>query len=365
MHAAMFAIILAGGAGTRLRPLTYAIRQELVPVVNTPLLEYRLRNLAHHNVRDVVIACSGDARDIESYFGDGAALGLRMQYVYEEHRLGSGRAVKEAAHAIGASGTLVVCNGDIITNVDLTAMIARHRETGAMLSMSLAPVHDPWDYGVAEVNDDLRIRSFVEKPPQGSEPSNLINAGTWLWEPELLERIPDDDSAIRDQFSERVLFPGVIADNLRVQGHTEDLWVDVGSPERYLIATELLLDRMTRTAGADILEIGESNIVDSAVIEGKVAIAEGAAIGDGVRIIGPAVLGARTIVGEGAVLERSVLWDGASVGAHAHVTGSILATGVVVESAATLTDAVLASGAQVSEGRALDPGARLMPNERA
>ena len=157
-----------------------------------------------------------------------------MQYSYEDRPLGSGRAVKEAARAAGATGTLVVCNGDILTNVDLTAMIARHRETGATLSMSLAPVHDPWTYGVAEVDDDLRIRSFVEKPPQGEEPSNLINAGTWLWEPEMLDRIPDDETAVRDGFSERVLFPGIIADGLRVQGFTEDLWVDVGAPDRYM-----------------------------------------------------------------------------------------------------------------------------------
>ena len=199
----MFAIILAGGAGTRLRPLTYARRKELVPVVNRPLLEYRLRGLKEHGIEDVVLACSQGMREVEEHFGDGASLGLRIRYNYEDRPLGSGRAVKEAARAHGATGTLVVCNGDIITNVDLTAMIARHRETGATLSMSLAPVHDPWDYGVAEVDAELRIHSFVEKPPQGEEPSNLINAGTWLWEPEMLDRIPDDDTAVRDGFSER------------------------------------------------------------------------------------------------------------------------------------------------------------------
>ena len=144
-------------------------------------------------------------REIEGHFGDGAALGLRLRYAYEDRPLGSGRAVKEAARASGAEGTLVVCNGDIITNVDLTAMVEQHQKSGATLSMSLAPVHDP-DYGVAEVDDDLRIRSFVEKPPKGSEPSNLINAGTWLWEPEILEMIPNDGSAVMDGF--RALFLG-------------------------------------------------------------------------------------------------------------------------------------------------------------
>ena len=183
----MFAIILAGGAGTRLRPLTYARRKELVPVVNRPLLEYRLRGLKEHGIEDVVLACSQGMREVEEHFGDGASLGLRIRYNYEDRPLGSGRAVKEAARAHGATGTLVVCNGDIITNVDLTAMIARHRETGATLSMSLAPVHDPWDYGVAEVDAELCIHSFVEKPPQGTAPSNLHITGRYILQPAIFD----------------------------------------------------------------------------------------------------------------------------------------------------------------------------------
>src|SRR6185295_10769186 len=213
----MFAVILAGGAGTRLRPLTYARRKELVPLLNRPLLEYRLLNLKQHGVADIVLACSQGAHEIEAHFGDGTALGVRLRYSYEDRPLGSGRAVKEAARAAGATGTLVVCNGDILTNVDLGAMIAQHRTTGATLSISLARVDDPWHFGVVAVDDDLRIRHFVEKPAQGEEPSNLINAGTWLWEPEVLDRIPDDETAVRDGFSERVLFPGIIDDGLRAQ----------------------------------------------------------------------------------------------------------------------------------------------------
>ena len=180
---------------------------------------------------------------------DGGA-GVGSRRLHTPRLGGAGRAVKQAATAFGATGTLVVCNGDILTNVDLTAMIERHRRTDATLSMSLAAVHDPWDYGVAEVDAGLRIFSFVEKPPQGHEPSKLINAGTWLWEPALLDRIPDDENAVRDGFSERVLFPGVIADGLRVQGFEEDLWVDVGSPDRYRTATRLLLDRSMRELDA-------------------------------------------------------------------------------------------------------------------
>ena len=127
----MLAIILAGGAGTRLRPLTYARRKELIPLLNRPLLEYRLLNLKEHGVSDIVLACSRGAGEIEQHFGDGASLGVRLRYCYEERPLGSGRAVKEAALAAGVGGTLAVCNGDILTDIDLTSMLARHRSSGA------------------------------------------------------------------------------------------------------------------------------------------------------------------------------------------------------------------------------------------
>jgi mannose-1-phosphate guanylyltransferase len=360
----VYAVILAGGAGTRLRPLTYARRKELVPVVNHPLLEYRLLNLKKHRVLDVVLACSQGMREVEDHFGDGSSLGLRIQYAYEDRPLGSGRAVKEAARAALAEGALVVCNGDIITNLDLTSMLAAHRRTGATLTMSLAAVHDPWTYGVAEVDDDLRIHRFVEKPPQGEEPSDLINAGTWIWEPQILDRIPDDDTAVRDGYAERVLFPGIIADGLRVQGFREDLWVDVGSPERYLLATRLLLERMTRDASDDVLGREGANLGGGVTFDGMVALGRGARLGAGVRIVGPAVIGRDAIVGPGTVIEGSAIWEESRIGEGARIKGSIIGAYAGIGDRATVVDAVLADGAEVVEGHALEPGARIMPNER-
>jgi len=360
----MHAVILAGGAGTRLRPLTYARRKELVPLLNRPLLEYRLLNLKQHGVLDIVLACSQGMREVEEHFGDGAALGVRMSYVYEDRPLGSGRAVKAAARAAGASGTLVVCNGDILTNIDLTGMIARHRETGATLSLSLAAVDDPWTYGVVDVDADLRIHHFVEKPPQGSEPSNLINGGTWLWEPTMLDRIPDDETAVRDGFAERVLFPGIIADGLRAQGFTEDLWVDVGSPERYLRATQLLLARTAEQAGAPVMVQDGAQIDPTAIVEGHVLIGRGTRIGARARITGPTVIGHDTIVGADAVIDASVIWEEARIGDGATIAGSILGAYAGIGDRASATDAVMGNGAEVEEDHHPEPGVRVMPNER-
>ena len=361
----MFAIILAGGAGTRLRPLTYARRKELVPLLNRPLLEYRLRNLALHGVRDIVLACSQGMREVEEHFGDGADLGVRLQYSYEDRPLGSGRAVKQAARFAGATGTIVVCNGDILTNVDLTAMLEQHRTTRATLSLSLAAVDDPWHFGVVEVDDALRISRFIEKPPQGEEPSNLINAGTWLWEPEMLDRIPDDETAVRDGFSERVLFPGIIADGLRAQGFEEDLWIDVGTPDRYLRATAMLLARTMRVAGADLAAADDARVGDAVMFDGDVVVGENVRIGDLAQIIGPTVIGPGGDIGDRALIDSSVLWEHVHVGAGARVSGSILAAGASVGDGAVVTDAILADGASVGDGIVLPPGARLMPGERA
>jgi mannose-1-phosphate guanylyltransferase len=361
----MHAIILAGGSGTRLRPLTYARRKELMPVLGRPLLEYRIENLRDHGIDQIVLACSAAVRELEAHFGDGSALGVRLHYAYEERPLGSGRAVKEAARMAGAEGTIAVCNGDILTNIDLTAMMQAHWKARATLSMSLARVDDPWHYGVVEVDDALGIHGFVEKPPQGREPSDLINAGTWLWEPEILDMIPDDDSAVVDQFSERVLFPGIIADGLTVQGFEEDLWVDVGAPDRYLRANALLLERAAVARSSHLLVEEGAVIAPDATITGMLYVARGASIKPGARINGPAVIGERTEVGAGATIDGSVLWDDVTIGADARVAGSIIGGRVVIGAGADVRNAVIADGARVPDGMRLQPGARLMPDEVA
>jgi mannose-1-phosphate guanylyltransferase len=314
-------------------------------------------------VRDIVVACSQGMREVEAHFGDGKGLDLTLRYSYEDRPLGSGRAVKQAFAMAGGSGTLVVCNGDILTNVDLTAMIARHRTTGATLSMSLAPVDDPWAYGVVEVDDETEIKSFVEKPPRGEEPSNLINAGTWLWEPEMLDRIPDDETAVRDGFSERVLFPQIIAAGQRVQGFLEDLWVDVGSPERYLRAHRLLLEREAPAGGVIGGECAE--IDETVEVQGAVAVGAGTRVKHLAMLTGPCAVGAGVLIEDGAHVEASVLWDNVRIGERARVTGSILGGGVTVGAGAVVEDAVIADGAMVAPRTRLAPGTALEPGQRA
>jgi NDP-sugar pyrophosphorylase family protein len=358
-----YAVILAGGAGTRLRPLTYACRKELMPIVGRPLLEYRLQVLRTHGVTDVVFACAGGARELEAHFGNGSDMGLRITYHRESRPLGSGRAVKEAARAAGATGTLVVCNGDILSDLSLGDMLRQHRATGAVISMSLAAVTAPWHFGVASVDQELRIQSFIEKPPRGREQSNLINAGTWLWEPAVLDRIPDDDSAIVDGFAERVLFPGIIAAGGRIQGFKDDFWFDIGTPERYLDANHRLLDRAMRGRKRQVACEDGVVIAPDAMVTGPVYAGRGAVIGRGARVVGPCVLGSGAVVEDGASVERSVLWQRARIGRRSVVRRSIIGAGGRIGRDVDLDDAVLANASGVAHGESPAPKTQLLPGE--
>ena len=358
----MDAVVLVGGGGTRLRPLTYALPKPLVPVLNRPLLTHIIANLARHGVRRVVLATS-DPR-IEAALGNGAGLGVKLTYSYETEPLGSGLAVKQAAprHV----GAFFVCNGDVITDLDLTAMAARHRERDAILSISLAAVADPTGYGVAELAEGGRITRFVEKPPPGEAPSNWANAGTWLFDPAVLDHIPDERM---DRSLEQLVFPSLIADGLIVQGFpSEAYWMDVGTSERYLRLHRDLLDGcmpgLMPVGDAPLLGEG-CEVWPDATLTGRLLLGRGCRIGGLASIAGPSVLGDECVVRERARIEASVLWSKVKIGAGALVRDSILGDGCWVGDDAVVEGAVLASGAKVKRGARLGPGSRLEPDEVA
>jgi mannose-1-phosphate guanylyltransferase len=272
----MNAVVLVGGGGTRLRPLTYAIAKPLIPVLNRPLIVHLLDNLKRHGVERVVLAASAKDRSIEEAIGDGSQLGLDVRYSYETEPLGSGLAVKAAARDFDSG--FFVCNGDVITDVDLSAMAALHRERRATLSIFLAPVDDPTAYGVAELGDADRIVRFVEKPALADAPSNWANAGTWLFEPEVLEHIPDERM---DRSLEQLVFPALISDGFLVQGFASTAyWMDVGTSERYVqlhrdILAGLLPGILTGGRSHEGLIDPSAKLEEIAAVGPKVLIAAG------------------------------------------------------------------------------------------
>ena len=362
----MNAVILVGGGGTRLRPLTYAVPKPLIPVLNQPLISRVIANLQSHGVDRVVLAASAGERRIETSLGDGAHLGVKLTYCYETEPLGSGLAVKQAA--LGFDGPFFVCNGDIITDLDLTAMAARHRQQGAILSISLSSVEDPSGYGVVELAAGDRITRFVEKPGRGEAPSSWANAGTWIFEPVVLKHIPDEKM---DGSLERLVFPSLIADGFVVQGFPSDAyWMDVGTSERYLrLHYDILEGRLDGWLPPDAQDgacLGDGcEVWPDAKLGPKVVLGRNCRIGGLASVVGPSVLGDGCSVRDHATIERSVLWSDVRVGSGAVVRDSIVGDGCWIGDDAVVEGAVLASGARVKRGVRLAPGARLEPEEVA
>jgi mannose-1-phosphate guanylyltransferase len=334
----MRAIVLVGGEGTRLRPLTWRTPKPLVPVLNRPLLEYMLRQLASHGVTSVRLAMTARSARVEQAFGTGAELSLDLDYVYEDTPLGSGGAIAQAA--AGWDEPFLVCNGDIVTDLDISAMIESHRARDGVLSIALHEVEDPSPFGVVALGEQDRITRFVEKPSREEAPSRLINAGVWLFEPALLREM--DATAFNRV--EDGLFPTLAAAGRRILGFHQPgaYWIDVGNPRSYL---RVNVDLLARMGGS------------------RTACAEGASIAPSARVT-TAALGAGTAVEAGAQVADSVLWDGVRVGAGATVRRSVLASGVVVGARATVEDAVVAHGARIAEGARLAGGAVLEPDAR-
>ncbi|RLT42723.1 MAG: NDP-sugar synthase [Chloroflexi bacterium] len=320
----MRAIVLAGGEGTRMRPLTWRTPKPLVPLLNRPLLDQLLLHLRDHGFDQITLALTQRAEAIQQSFGSGDRLGLALEYAYEDTPLGSGCAI--AMIAAGWDETFLVCNGDIITDLDLTAMLVSHRERAAELSISLYQVDDPSPFGVADLDEGGRIRRFVEKPPRELAPSLFINSGSWLFEPTLLA----DMDASRFNRAEDELFPNVCAQGRPVYGYMHaGYWADVGNPAA-LLRVNLDLVRQKTPDG--------------------VLLDEGVAIDLGGYVESPVVIGAQSRIASGAIVARSVLWDDVTIETGATVRGSMIASGVVIGAHAEVIDSVIAHGAIVEAG---------------
>ena len=361
----MKAIVLVGGQGTRLHPLTPRTPKQLVPMLNRPLLELLLRQLHGHGVREVNLAMTERNAAIEAAFADGSRLGLRLDRVYEGEPLGSGGAI--ASCAAGWDEPFLVCNGDIISDLDLGALIEAHRARSAELSIALHEVEDPSRFGVVALDGD-RIAEFVEKPPPGQAPSNWINAGVWLFEQSAAREL----DAARFNRVEDELFPRMAGAGRAIVGFRHHgYWADVGNPVAYL-KTNLDLLR------GKVPEMLPELLPDGWPTSGQAL--DAAAVSAAAAVHGPALLGPETTVDEGAVLEEgvvagarcslgadahvasSVLWDGVTVGAGARVVRCVLASGARVGAGAVLEGAVLGHGAEVAAGERPPPGTALEPD---
>ncbi len=331
----MRAIILVGGQGTRLRPLTNSIPKALVPVAGRPLLEHLLQQLVDHRIRHVSIATTPHNRAIEERFGRGTPLGLDLTYTYETKPLGSGGAV--ALTAAGWTDPFLVINGDIISDIDIGALVQFHAARSAAVTVALHNVADPSRYGVVALGDADRIARFVEKPPRQDAPSTWINAGFWLFEPTAVQQIGAQGfNRIEDDLFPRLASSGGAIFGFRHNGY----WIDVGTPETYHRANMHALRSSTSpgvtTPGVE--RTGHLHVDASSVVR------------PGAALHGPVIIGSNCVVHEGAVVRDSILWDDVTIEADAVIEHSILATGVHVSRGCRLRDGVIAPGSSIAPG---------------
>ncbi|MCD9623342.1 sugar phosphate nucleotidyltransferase [Rhabdothermincola salaria] len=325
----MRAVVLVGGFGTRLRPLTLATPKQMLPIVDRPMIERVIGSLAAHGVSEAVLSLGYRPDAFVDAYPTGRCAGVDLHYAVEPEPLDTAGAVRFAARSAGIDETFVVVNGDVLTDLDVSILWKLHHERGAEGTIALTPVDDPSRYGVVDTDDDGRVRAFIEKPPPGTAPTNWINAGTYVLEPSVVDRIDDG----RKVSIERETFPAMVDDARLYAVGSEAYWVDAGTPSTYL---QVQLDLIDGVRGDP--EVGlhpSAQVADGADVTHSVVMA-GASVEAGAVVRDAVVMpGAR--VAAGARVTASLVGPGATVGAGAIVDElSVLGDDVVVEPAAEL-----------------------------
>ena len=360
----MKAVILVGGEATRLRPLTYTMPKAMVSVLNTPFLGHVIRHLVSHQVRDIVLAQTYFSPLITDYFGDGSRFGIKLTYEVEDTPLGTAGAVKNAEKYLDK--TFLVLNGDTFTDLDITAMIAYHRERKAKATIALTPVDDPTSYGLVDTDAQDRVTRFLEKPSRDQITTNMINAGTYILEPDVLSRIPSQSS-----FSfERELFPLLLEQGEPVYAYPSSAyWIDIGTPEKYFQLHQDLLSGQSTQHSHPVGEeaiLGEQSFIDpTAQIKGPVLIGSNCTIGRRVKLIGPVVIGADSLISADAVVEASIIWRNVQIGPRVHLKDSIVADNCRIDSDSIVEGSILGDNITVSANSKLEPGSKIEPGTTA
>jgi mannose-1-phosphate guanylyltransferase len=325
-----------------------------VPLLNVPFLAYQLALLREHGVRDVVLSCSYMVDEVKRAMGDGSRYGVRLAYAVEVEPLGTGGGVRNAADLV--DGLVVVLNGDVLTDIDLGAMLRFHRERGSAATIYLTRVPDPRAYGLVEVGDGGRVTRFLEKPDPTLITTDTINAGVYALDRGLLERIPTG----RPVSIEREFFPALLEDRIPFHGWVaENYWLDIGSPAKYLQGQlDLLAGRVENPVAPPVTVTADARagteIHAAARVEAPAVLGARCRIAAGARVGPAAVLGEGCVVGAGALVERSVLGDGVWVGAGARPADCVVGAGARIGARAQVD-----AGAVVESGGVVPDGARV------
>ncbi len=337
--------MLVGGQGSRLRPLTMSAPKPMLPVAGVPVTAHMLARARDAGITRVVLATSYRAEVFEDYFGDGSAHGLELEYVTETEPLGTGGAIRNVAPKLrgGPDDPIVIFNGDILSGLDIAALVRRHQQTGAAVTLHLTEVGDPRAFGVVPTDADGRVTQFLEKTPD--PPTNRINAGCYVFRRSVIDEIP----AGRPVSVEREIFPGMLAAGTLVVGYVDSTyWLDLGTPDAFVQGSR---DLVTGRIGSSALPgpVGDWLVLPDATV------ATDAKLGGG------SVVGVGAVVGDGATIDGSVIFDGAVIGEGAVVRASVVGAGAVIGAGVALDGVVVGDGARIDPDNELRAGARVFP----
>jgi mannose-1-phosphate guanylyltransferase len=330
-----------------------------VPLVDRPFISFMLEWLGQHGIDDVIMSCGFLATSVRNVLGDGAGLGIRLRFVEEPDPRGTAGALKFAEPMLDER--FVMLNGDVLTDLDLGRQIAQHETSGARATLALVPVADPTAYGLVHLEPDSSVRDFVEKPSSDAIDTNLISAGAYVLEREILEIVPPD----RNVSIEREVWPQLIGKGL-YGFPSESYWLDIGTPDRYLQGTFDIIEGNVKTAVAERLGSDWLAVDDSAEVQGRVVppavLERGVRVGEGAHVGSLVVLGEDVSIGSGTTVERSVILKGAQIGDGCTLRDCIVAAGCSVGARTVITGgAVLGEGVTIGADNVIAHGARIFP----
>ncbi len=344
----MRAVILLGGLGTRLRPLTCTVPKPMLPVVNKPFAAYQLELLKRHRIREVTFCLSYLPRLFKDYFGNGKRWGLRINYAIEKEALGTAGAIRNALKNINIREPFIVFNGDILTDLDLTQLFSFHRVKKSFATIALTPVQDPTLYGLVELSLDGRIKRFIEKPNIKEVYSNTINAGTYIFDPGILQHIPDGVP----YSAERKLFPSLLDKGIPMYGFVNNTyWLDIGTADKYLKAHFDILSNfkkwkvLGRRIKKNIWAGPNCSLSRTISVDGRLSLGRGVRIKESVEVNGSVSIGDNCIIGRGVSLSDCVVLNKVQI-----------RDGVKIEKSLIGNNCIINENAYIGEGACLGDG---------
>ena len=355
----MRAVVLVGGEGTRLRPLTLTAPKQMLPIVEQTMIERVLGHLASHGIDEAVLSLGYRPDAFSDAYPDGIIAGVRSTYAVEPSPLDTAGAIRFAAAFGGIDDTFVVLNGDVLTDFDISGLVEFHRAHGAEGTIGLTPVDDPSSFGVVPTDIDGKVTAFIEKPPRDEAPTNLINAGIYILEPSVLGRIAPD---VRVSI-EREIFPAMVADGRLFAQGSDAYWLDTGTPDAYLRAHRDLMNGRRAgipapdavadpDLGSGVWTIGEVDAVPGSVT--RSLLGRGASVASNASV-SDSVVGSGAVIEEGATVKDSVLLPGARIAARANVDHSIVGPGAIVGQRCVVSGvSVIGAGAVIASGTTID-----------